>query len=253
MNVEVPLSIQRQKGGGSPRRDLFRVSIAESASVLDAIEAAWAQHDSSIQFRHACHHASCGSCAVRVNGVEKLPCVTSIAEVWDGAGEIVVEPLRNFPVIADLVVDVRGLFDRIEASEMRPIRAVEHAPPVDVGEVPRTNGQSTVVPEGIERFMRFESCIECGICISACPTAGLDDKFFGPAGLAALHRARQESVDPEAAEALLDLADGEHGAWRCHSAWACTERCPQGIDAAGAVMALRRELMTRRLRRLFRR
>ena len=253
MNIEVPIQIHRQKEGGPPHRDLFRVQIADTATVLDAIESAWAQHDRTIQFRHACHHASCGSCGVRVNGIERLPCVTAISDVWDGVGDVIIEPLRNFPVIADLVVDVGALFKRLEASEMRPIRALEHALPVAIGEPSRTNGGSVATPEGIERFMRFESCIECGICISACPTAALGGKFFGPAGLAALHRARQDATDPGKVEALLSIADGEHGVWRCHSAWECTERCPQGLDPAGAIMALRRELTARRVKRLFRR
>jgi len=253
MSLDVPLQIHRQKEGVAPHRDLFRVSVADSATVLDAIEAAWAWHDGTIQFRHACHHASCGSCAVRVNGIERLPCVTAITDVWDGASDVVVEPLRNFPVAADLVVDVSTLFDRLEASEMSPLRPVEHALPVEIGERPRTDDGTMVAPAGIERFMRFESCIECGICISACPTAALGGKFYGPAGLAAVQRARAEATAATEVDAILGSVDGEHGVWRCHSAWECTERCPQGLDPAGAIMSLRRELTARRLRRLFRR
>jgi succinate dehydrogenase / fumarate reductase iron-sulfur subunit len=252
MSLEVPLRIHRQKEGIPPHRDLFRVTVADTATVLDAIEAVWAQQDRTIQFRHACHHASCGSCAVRVNGIERLPCVTAITDVWDGTTDVIVEPLRNFPVIADLVVDVGTLFDRLEASEMRPIRPVEHALPVEIDEAPRSNG-SVVAPAGIERFMRFESCIECGICVSACPTAALGGKFYGPAGLAAAQRARAEAATPTEVDTILAGVDGEHGVWRCHSAWECTERCPQGLDPAGAIMSLRRELTARRLRRLFRR
>ena len=253
MSFEVPLQIHRQKEGVAPHRDRFRVSVADTATVLDAIENAWALHDRTIQFRHACHHASCGSCAVRVNGIERLPCITAISDVWDGAGDVTVEPLRNFPVVADLVVDVGTLFDRLEASEMSPLRPVEHALPIEIGEPARTGGGSVVAPAGIERFMRFESCIECGICVSACPTAALGGKFYGPAGLAAAQRARAEASDPTEVDTLLGSVDGEHGVWRCHSAWECTERCPQGLDPAGAIMSLRRELTARRLRRLFRR
>jgi len=37
----------------------FHVTVAEQAYVLDALEAAWRQ-DSSLMFRHSCHHTSCG-------------------------------------------------------------------------------------------------------------------------------------------------------------------------------------------------
>ena len=56
-------------------------------------------------FRHACHHASCGTCAIRVNGRERLPCITTLGEVWDGRSTLTIEPLRNVPVVADLAID----------------------------------------------------------------------------------------------------------------------------------------------------
>jgi succinate dehydrogenase / fumarate reductase iron-sulfur subunit len=76
------------------------------------------------------------------------------------------------------------------------------------------------------------------------------DKFFGPAPLAGIGRAIQES-DPAKRAELLALADGEQGVWRCHSAYECTESCPQAVDPAGAIMALRRELIGRKFKRLF--
>ena len=36
--------------------------------------------------------------------------------------------------------------------------------------------------------MRFEDCIECAACVSACPVSGSDASFKGPAALAALER-----------------------------------------------------------------
>ncbi len=47
------------------------------------------------------------------------------------------------------------------------------------------------------------------------------------------------------------LADGEHGVWQCHSAYECTEACPQDVDPAGAIMALRRELIASKVKKLF--
>ncbi|MBL8059039.1 MAG: 4Fe-4S dicluster domain-containing protein, partial [Anaerolineales bacterium] len=100
-------------------------------------------------------------------------------------------------------------------------------------------------------YNRFENCIECGICLSACPTMSATDQFFGPAGLAAVRRAAQETAEPRRRAQLLDVADGDHGVWQCHSAYECTEACPQDVDPAGAIMALRRELAGRKLKALF--
>jgi succinate dehydrogenase / fumarate reductase, iron-sulfur subunit len=108
------------------------------------------------------------------------------------------------------------------------------------------------LPENLSRLNRFENCIECGICMSACPTMAADDKFLGPAGLAAIYRARQKTDDPVEVAHLLGLANGEHGVWRCHSAFECTEACPQAVDPPGKIMALRRELIARRFKKIWR-
>lgn len=247
MTIEVQVKMFRSSAGAAPHYASHRVSVPDDANVIDVIEAVWRQ-DQTLMFRHACHHASCGTCAVRVNGYEKLPCIVPVREVWSGQGEMLIEPLRNFPVVGDLVVDVGGFFGKQAASGMVITRAAE----------------ATVAGQAYERalivnadrqweeraYNRFENCIECGICISACPTMAATDKFFGPAGLAAVQRAVAGAAEPARKSLLLALADGEHGVWRCHSAFECTEACPQAVDPAGAIMTLRRELAVRKLKAL---
>ena len=115
--LEVTLQIFRYKPGEPPHYDTFTVQVADTAHVIDAIDAVWAMHDRSLTFRRACHHSSCGSCALRIDGVEKLPCITRVIDVWDGHTPLRLDPLRNFPIVSDLVVDVSGFFQRMSASE----------------------------------------------------------------------------------------------------------------------------------------
>lgn len=247
--LDVTLEIFRHKPGEPPHYDTFTVQVAETAHVIDVIDAVWATHDHSLTFRRACHHSSCGSCALRINGVEKLPCITRLADVWDGHTPLRLDPLRNFPIVSDLVVDVSGFFQRMAASEMTITCAAEPTLPLSVDEIEGLQSQPVEHPDNLNRFNRFENCIECGICMSACPTMAADDRFFGPAGLAALYRARQKTDDPQEVAHLLALADGEHGVWRCHSAFECLEACPQAVDPVGKIMALRRELVERRFKK----
>jgi len=250
--LEVSLQIFRYKSGEPPHYDFFTVQVEDAAHVLDAIDIAWA-HDHTLIYRRACRHSSCGACAMRINGVEKLPCITLVTAVWDGYHPIQLDPLRNFPIVGDLVVDLGGFFQRMSASDMAITRDSEPLLPLTVDDL-----VTGVVPEPIEppnnlsRFSRFESCIECGICMSACPTVAADEKFLGPAGLAAIYRARKTTDDPEKVAHLLALADGEHGVWRCHSAFECTEACPQAVDPAGKIMSLRRELAAQRFKKRWR-
>jgi succinate dehydrogenase / fumarate reductase, iron-sulfur subunit len=193
----------------------FQVSIHEAAYVLDALEAAWRQ-DSSLMFRHACHHASCGSCGMRIQGREALACITPAFDVVR-RGLIRLEPLRNFPIVADLVVDMSLLAQKLER----------------VGAHVITNA---------EAGGRFESCIECGLCISACPVAATSRDYLGPAVLAA---AKQNMSDPE----VRSLVAGQNGVWRCHGAFECTEVCPAGVEPATAIMSLRKDLLVSVIRR----
>jgi succinate dehydrogenase / fumarate reductase iron-sulfur subunit len=188
----------------------FQVTIAENAYVLDALEAAWAQ-DSSLMFRHSCHHASCGSCGMRIQGKEKLACITPAFEVAKD-GVLRLEPLRNFPVLADLAVDMSSLAYKLEG----------------VG--------AHVLTQVISGSQQFENCIECGLCISACPITATSKTYLGPAVLAAAIR----NADlPQ----VRSRVAGDDGVWRCHSAFECTEVCPAEVEPGSAIMNLRKNLL----------
>ena len=190
MAMDVTLKIFRTRGGEKPHYEDYRVTVPDAANVLDAIEQVWAQHDHGLMFRHACHHASCGTCAVRINGREQLPCIMPVS-AYNGK-TLKIEPLRNFPIIGDLVVDVAAFFQKQEASHFaitRPTEQVLNAIPIE-HTMGRDAESAAVVP-----FNRFEDCIECGICLSACPTMAGDFKFFGPAGLAAIKRQLGKTKD----------------------------------------------------------
>jgi len=218
-----------RNGDGAPCYDEFRVPIGPRMTVLDALLAVRRLQDPSLALRHSCLHASCGTCGMRVNGQEVLACVTPL----DGLGDrVVVEPLAGAPVVGDLVVDTEGFYRRLEPSGRPLVRASERAAPE------------------LANLQRFEDCIECGLCLSACPVAATDPRYLGPAALAAAGRLLEEprGADPEA---VLGWVDDAHGAWRCPLAFECSEVCPAGVDPAGAIMRLRRRLLRDRLPRPF--
>src|SRR5439155_25073753 len=90
----------------------YDVDLPGHMSVLDGILQARAQQDGSIGIRCSCQAAICGSCAVRINGKTRLACNTKIsmaaeeAQARYGRAEIVVEPMANYPVLKDLIVDM---------------------------------------------------------------------------------------------------------------------------------------------------
>jgi succinate dehydrogenase / fumarate reductase iron-sulfur subunit len=209
-------------------------------SVLDLIERTWAEQDRSLVFRHACHHASCGTCAVLVDGRERLPCVTPVREVWDGHSPITLQPLRNAALVADLAIDPTSVVARVAELPLPYVRTVEAA----------VRAASGVSDDGdIGSAERFEDCLECLACVSACPVASGDPAYLGPAVLAAAQRVVETQPGPRAAR-ILDLVDGEHGMWQCRSIWACSAVCPSAVDPAARIMDLRRRALAGGLTRL---
>jgi succinate dehydrogenase / fumarate reductase, iron-sulfur subunit len=228
--------VRQRPGAGRRHTDEFDVAVGPDATLLDALRHIRSHHDRSLTLRYSCCHASCGTCGMRVNGREALACVTALASL--GPGPILVQPLANARVEHDLVVDMRDLYDSLEPAGRPLIRQDE-----------RLAGQEGSEP-GLP-FARFEDCLECGLCVSACPIAGSDSAYLGPAALAAAWRTVQEPRGADPSD-VLAWVDDEQGCWRCHASFECTEACPSGVDPAGATMALRRELTKRKLGRIAR-
>ena len=219
-----------KRGDERPHHETFDVPVAEHTTVLEALRWIQVHRDRSLALRHSCFHASCGTCGVRVNEREVLGCVTMVRDL---GREITVEPIANIPVLADLVVDMREFFQRYP--EEHPLtRRSEFLP-------------QARAPEGVEAFGRFEDCIECGLCLSACPVVATASRYVGPAALAWGERVLEEPRGADAA-GVISWADDPDGVWRCHAIFECTEACPSNVNPAARIMSLRGSLLGRRLR-----
>ncbi|HEX9028381.1 MAG TPA: 2Fe-2S iron-sulfur cluster-binding protein [Anaerolineales bacterium] len=234
----ITLQIYRQKGQEPAHFDEFKLEVNPDEYVLDCVERIWAHHDRTLVFRHACHHSTCGACGMRVNGVEKLTCITPVRDMVQDGGVMRVEPMRNFPVVSDLAVDMTSLYSRMEMVGQRTILPVEEAG------MPRGSGAG---PDGSEnQYLRLSDCIECGLCISACPISTTSPEYLGPAVLAG---AQQTGLKDN--PRLLDIIDSENGVWRCHGVYECTAVCPSFVEPGWRIMDLRKQVITERVRRLF--
>ena len=206
-----------------PRIQSYTLAVSKSMSVIDCLGLIQLNHDRSLMFRHSCHHASCGTCAMIINGKERLACITN---VWSlNAPEITLAPLNGFNRVGDLVVEIDTFYNDIDESW-------SHLQPVTSS----TDG-SEKNPAG---FMRFENCIECGSCLSACPVPGGAATFMGPAALAAIHREIIKS--PHQKSSLLKLADSNRGQRLCQRALACSRVCPTEVYPARHIADLRTHL-----------
>ncbi len=236
----VTFQVFRQGGAEQPHFDSFAIEVDPDEYVLDGVERIWAFHDRTLTFRHACHHSTCGACGMRVNGVEKLTCITTIRSVTQDRGVIRVEPLRNFPIVSDLVVDMTSLYSRMELAGHRTVL------PIGEAEIQPPEAYTRQFIQSGQEYTRLSDCIECGMCISACPIAETTPDYLGPAVLAGAH---QNGLGHN--PGLLDLLDHEDGVWRCHSAFECSAVCPSFVEPGWRIMELRKQIMLQRIWRLF--
>src|SRR5881628_2287495 len=82
----------------------YKVPYRRDMVVLDALNYIKDHVDGTLSYRWSCRMGICGSCGMTVNGEPKLACATFLTDY--GSGPVRVEPLRNFPIIRDLVTEI---------------------------------------------------------------------------------------------------------------------------------------------------
>jgi fumarate reductase iron-sulfur subunit len=201
----------------------YEVPAPKEWVVLDGLNYVKDQLDGTLSYRWSCRMGICGSCGMTVNGEPKLTCATFLADY--APGPVRVEPLRNFPVIRDLVVEIGDFMRKLASVKPWIVRGQEK---------PLSEGEYLQTPEELDEYKQFSMCINCMLCYAACPIYGLDPKFIGPAAIALAQRYNLDSRDEGADERQALLSDDE-GIWGCTFVGECTTVCPKHVDPAGAI------------------
>src|SRR5256884_4380425 len=98
---------------GEPQDGQFRdytAEVSEGMVVLDAVLQIQARHANDLACRWNCKAGKCGSCSAEINGMPRLMCMTRMNEL-PAEKPVVVEPMKSFPHIRDLVTDVSWNFE----------------------------------------------------------------------------------------------------------------------------------------------
>lgn len=223
---KLKVTIQRTKD----TQDVFEVPAYANQTVLDVVS--WVQQnaDPTLSYRFACRVGMCGSCAMMVNGVPRWTCRTHISKVLD-KNEVTICPLRNLPVIKDLVVDMDPFFDKWIAAEGVHHGLLTRDDPIS--DIDENTPYRAAASAGIE-------CINCSVCYSACDTVANNPEYLGPAALQRAWTLLNDSKD-EGRSAILDAISGKGGCHNCHSMGSCTTYCPNDLDPMSAIAGLKRE------------
>jgi succinate dehydrogenase / fumarate reductase iron-sulfur subunit len=211
-----------------PRYREYQVECPKGSTVLDALnEIKWRQ-DGTLSYRRSCRHGICGSCAMTINGKNNLACESQVETL---KGVIWVEPLRSFPIIKDLIVDMEPFYERLKAVK-----------PYFIAGTPPTDKERLQSPEQRKLLDGSYECILCGCCTSSCPSYWADKDFLGPAALLKAYRFVFDSRDEGTQERLVIL-DNKHGLWRCHTIFNCAEACPKGLNPTWAIGKLKQKVI----------
>jgi fumarate reductase iron-sulfur subunit len=209
----------------------FEVPRHPSQTVLDVVTYIQRALDPTLAYRYACRVGMCGSCAMMVNDVPRWTCRTHVDKVVRNE-KLEIGPLRNLPVIRDLVVDMGEFFDKWARAKGE--FSGEKTRNDDFERVPPQSENRRHVDAGIE-------CIGCGVCYAACDVVKWYPDYLGPAALNRAWTLVKDVRDEKTLERLRAVA-GDAGCHACHSHVSCTERCPKQISPTAAIAGLKREV-----------
>ena len=217
------------RGGATGRLQSYEVPRYPSQTVLDVVTHIQRKLDPTLAYRYACRVGMCGSCAMTVNGVPRWTCRTHVDKVA-ADGKLELRPLRNLPVIRDLVTDMRGFFDKWQRAHGHFEGAATKA--ADFARVAPASPARQAADAGIE-------CIGCGVCYAACDVVSWNPDYLGPAALNRAWTLVSDVRDTKSVERLRAVA-GDAGCHACHTHMSCTERCPTHISPTASIAGLKR-------------
>jgi fumarate reductase iron-sulfur subunit len=223
--ITLQVARYRPEQESKPTFEEYEVPLREEWAVLDGLNYVKDQLDGTLSYRWSCRMGICGSCGMTVNGEPVLTCAAFLSDF--APGPVRIEPLRNFPLIRDLVIEMTDFMHKLDRVKPWIIEDPEEPP---AGE----HGENLQTPEQLEDYHQYSMCINCMLCYSACPVYGLDPTFIGPAAIALAQRYNLDSRDAGDQERLHVLSEHD-GVWGCTFVGECTKACPKDVDPAGAI------------------
>ena len=255
--VDATFRIWRGERGNGVFRD-YRTEVESGMVVLDAVHNIQAETAPDLACRWNCKAGKCGSCSAEVNGIPRLMCMTRLSDLNLDV-PVVVEPLKAFPHVRDLVSDVSWNF-RVK-QQVRPFRP---RPP----DAP--DGTWRMQQEDADRVQEFRKCIECYLCQDVChvlrdrdqpalrakgrasvpPASGA---FVGPRFMIRLASLEMHPLDTDDRVPELKRRDG---IGYCNITKCCTRVCPEEIQITdNGIIPLKERVVDRfydPVKRLFR-
>jgi len=232
--MKATFQIWRGGPGGAGKLEDYSIETSEGMVVLDAVHKIQAEQASDLAVRWNCKAGKCGSCSAEINGMPRLMCMTRLKDLPLDK-PVVVQPMKAFPLIRDLVTDVSWNY-RVK----KKIRPFKPRPP------DAKDGTWRIAQADIDRVQEFRKCIECFLCQDVCHVLRehhLQDEFVGPRFLVYTAALEMHPLDVE--DRLQDLKNTQ-GVGLCNITKCCTTVCPEDIKITdNAIIPLKERVADR--------
>jgi succinate dehydrogenase / fumarate reductase, iron-sulfur subunit len=233
--MKVCFQIQRQVAGRSPWVETFELEASPSSTILDCLNQIKWEQDGSLAFRKNCRNTICGSCAIHINGRPALACkqglqgevkqaefarsMTAEQNKDDSLALIEIQPLHNFPIIKDLVVEMGEFWQNLAQVDPYVSTAARVIPDREFLQSPTDRAV----------LNQAGNCIMCGACYSACNAKSVTPEFVGPHALAKAYRVLADTRDAESSKRLAQYTQDLSGVWGCTRCFNCNTVCPMEV------------------------
>ncbi|MDD6797661.1 MAG: 2Fe-2S iron-sulfur cluster-binding protein [Clostridia bacterium] len=172
-----------------------------------------------IRWECSCMQKTCGACAMIINGMPALACNTFLRNI--SSKELVLEPLRKFPVVSDLIVDRSIIYENLKKAELY------------IGEYAGADKKE------YEQQYQTAKCLKCGLCLEVCPNYNKGETFFGAmfANDSYISYTQSESRKKEIASEYK-----KHFASGCSKSLACVDICPVQIPTLASIGRMNKKI-----------
>ncbi|MDH5716300.1 MAG: succinate dehydrogenase/fumarate reductase iron-sulfur subunit [Spirochaetia bacterium] len=216
-----------------PYYDNIRITLEKGITVLRALNFIKENIDSKLTFRAFCQAGICGSCGLKINGVSKLACMTQVFKELEDSKEenvILIEPLNNFTIMRDLVVDMDPLVEKLKYyySWVNPKMPVH-----ELGKK-----EYLISEEKFQEYDQATDCILCASCVSECLMMEVNPNYISPAVLLKSYRMNVDERD-SMQKTRLKKVTSDGGVWDCTHCYKCVEHCVKNIDIMKGIQGLR--------------
>jgi len=203
-----------------------------------------AEHERTtpVAYDACCLEEVCGACTMVINGRVRQACSALVDNLLaDSPGGIELRPMTKFPVVRDLLVDRKPMFQSLKRVKAW-IRVDGYH---DIGPGPR------VTPAVQEEAYPLSRCMTCGCCVEACPQFNDHSAFIGPA---AISQAILFNMHPTGAgdkPTRLEVLSGPGGIADCGNSQNCVKVCPKDIPLTDSIAKAGRDTTIYKIKQWF--